>query len=519
LVNSSSELAICFSHLDGVAKAVKEAIRAAGGLPFEIRTTAPADFIFSPGARGGWILASRDLVAADIETQVEGPQLDGMVCLTSCDKTVPGQLMAAARTNVPTIFVICGYQPSGEIDGHHVDIEDVFLTAGHVAAGAQDAETLAAMSEVAVGGPGVCSGMGTANSMHVVTEALGMALPGAAPVAANSERMFDFARASGERIVAMIAEDLRPRAILTEAAFRNAARAVLATSGSINCLKHLQAVAVEAGLDLDVYAEFDRLAGEVPVLVAVRPNGDDSIEAFEAAGGARGVLKRLEPTLEGDALTVSGTTLTQTLEGVRVADDAVIRPLDNPFSGRPPIVIVRGSLAPDGGIIKLGLGEGRSLRFEGPAIAFENADAALAAIRAGQVVAGQVLVLRGLGPRGTPGMGGASRIVFAVDGAGLGAKIAVVTDGQLSGLVNKGLVVGEVSPEALDGPLGLVADGDVISIDAEARSIELKVAAEELAARLARRGTPRLAPLAGWLGIYRDNVGPLTEGGVVGRRK
>ena len=169
VVNSSSELAICFSHLDGVAKAVKEAIRAAGGLPFEIRTTAPADFIFSPGARGGWILASRDLVAADIEAQVEGPQLDGMVCLTSCDKTVPGQLMAAARTNVPTIFVICGYQQSGEIDGHHVDIEDVFLTAGHVAAGTQDAETLAAMSEVAVRGPGVCSGMGTANSMHVVT--------------------------------------------------------------------------------------------------------------------------------------------------------------------------------------------------------------------------------------------------------------------------------------------------------------------------------------------------------------
>jgi dihydroxy-acid dehydratase len=311
---------------------------------------------------------------------------------------------------------------------------------------------------------------------------------------------------------------LRPRAILTEAAFRNAARAVLATSGSINCLKHLQAVAVEAGLDLDVYAEFDRLVGEVPVLVAVRPNGADSIEAFEAAGGARGVLRRLEPMLEGDALTASGKTLSQSLEGARAVDDAVIRPLDDPFSRRPPIVIVRGSLAPDGGIVKLGLGEGRSLRFEGPALVFEDADTAIAAIRAGEVIAGQVLVLRGLGPRGTPGMGGASRVVFAVDGAGLGAKIAIVTDGQLSGLVNKGLVVGEVSPEALDGPLGLVADGDMIAIDAEARSIELKVAAEELAARRARRGTPRLAPLSGWLGIYRDNVGPLTEGGVVGRR-
>lgn len=519
VVNTSSELAICFSHLDGVARVVKDAIREAGGLPFEIRTTAPSDFIFSPGGAGGYILASRDLVAADIEVQVEGPQLDGMVCLTSCDKTVPGQLMAAARTNIPAIFVICGYQPSGELGGRHVDIEDVFLTAGHVVAGKADAAALEAMSEVSVRGPGVCSGMGTANSMHTACEALGMALPGSAPVLANSEKMFRFAKASGERIVAMVEEDLRPRQVITAGAIENALKAVLAVSGSINCIKHLQAVAIDAGLDLDVYGVFDRVSEETPVLSAVRPNGDASIEAFEAAGGARAVLKRLEPMLDTGAMTVTGRTVGQNLLNAQVLDPEVIRPLDRPFSSRPPIVIVRGSLAPHGGIIKLGLREGRSLAFEGPAIVFESADDALTAIQAGRVETGHVLVVRGLGPRATPGMGGASRVVFAVDGADLGAKIAIVTDGQLSGLVNKGLVVGEVQPEAALGPLGLVEDGDIISIDAEKRSIELHLTKQEIADRHERMGDTRFAPLDGWLGIYRDNVQPLTRGGVVGRRR
>ena len=195
VINTSSELAICFSHLDGVAKAVKEAIRAAGGLPFEVRTTAPSDFIHSPGHRGNYILPMRDLITNDIEVQVEGARLDGMVCLTSCDKTVPGQLMAAARIDIPTILVPCGYQPSGVFNNHHVDIEEVFLGAGHYVAGKIGFDELLGMSENAIRGPGVCSGMGTANSMHIVCEALGMALPGSAPVLANSERMFDCARA------------------------------------------------------------------------------------------------------------------------------------------------------------------------------------------------------------------------------------------------------------------------------------------------------------------------------------
>ena len=513
VINTSSELAICFSHLDGVAKAVKEAIRAAGGLPFEVRTTAPSDFIHSPGHRGNYILPMRDLITNDIEVQVEGARLDGMVCLTSCDKTVPGQLMAAARIDIPTIMVPCGYQPSGVFNNHHVDIEEVFLGAGHYVAGKIGFDELLGMSENAIRGPGVCSGMGTANSMHIVCEALGMALPGSAPVLANSERMFDFARAAGNRIVAMIEEDLRPRRILGRGAFANAAMAVLAVSGSINCIKHLQATAVEAGSDLDFYKLFEDCTRCTPVLSAVRPIGDTSIEAFESAGGALAVLKQLEPLLERDALTVTGRTVGENLKDAKVVDADVIRPLDRPLSPKAAIVMVRGSLAPRGGIVKVGLRRDKKLQFDGRAKCFNSADDAIAALRVGKIAAGDAVILRGLGVRGGPGMGMASRIVFAIDGAGLGPEVAVVTDGQLSGLVNKGLVVGEVNPEAATGgPLALVVDGDRITIDADAGSIELVVPAAELAARSAKLKLTEQHSEEGWLAIYERSVQPLEKG-------
>jgi dihydroxy-acid dehydratase len=245
IVNSSSELATCFSHLDGIAAQLKDAIRAAGALPFEIRTAAPSDFITGAGARGAYMLAARDLVTNDIEVAVEGALLDGMVCLASCDKTVPGQLMAAARLNIPSIVVACGYQPSGEYRGEHVDIEDVFVGAMHALTGKLSEEDLIGMSRNAIRGPGVCSGLGTANSMHMVSEALGMSLPGSTPIAANSERMFAFGREAGARIVEMVREDLKPRDILTPGAFSNAVMTILAVGGSINSVKHMQAIAAE----------------------------------------------------------------------------------------------------------------------------------------------------------------------------------------------------------------------------------------------------------------------------------
>jgi dihydroxy-acid dehydratase len=520
IVNTSSELAICFSHLDGIAARLKDTIRAAGALPFEVRTAAPSDFITSRGRRGGYILSARDLIVNDIEVAVEGAQLDAMICLASCDKTVPGQMMAAARLNIPTIIAICGYQPSGEYEGEHVDIEDVFLMAGHVLAGKLAPEKLEAMADNAIRGPGVCSGMGTANSMHIACEALGMSLPGSAPVAANSDKMFYHIEAAGKRIVAMVEEDLKPRDIMTPAAFANAAAAVLGVSGSINCIKHLQATAMEAECDVDVYAIFDEFSKTVPVLAAVRPNGEYSIEDFEAAGGAGAVMKRLAGAIDGGALTVSGNTVAENLADVSAAGSDVIRDADNPFSTSPPIVIVKGSLAEEGAIIKLGLAQDRTFEFTGPARVFELADDAMEAVRVGAVKAGDVVVLRGLGVKGGPGMSTASRVVFALDGAGLGDLCALVTDGQLSGLVNRGLVVGEVSPEAATGgTLGLVEDGDIIAIDARARSAELEVSEDELAARRGRLKNEPVDPgRPGWLSIYRDTVQPLSKGAILSDR-
>jgi dihydroxy-acid dehydratase len=526
IVNTSSQLAICFSHLDEIARRAKRAIEAAGGIGFEVRTAAPSDFIHSAGHRGGYILSARDLITNDIEMQVEGAQLDGMICLASCDKTAPGQLMAAARLNIPTIIVACGYQASGSYQGRHCDIEDVFLAAGHVANGKLSVGELTEMSANAVLSPGVCAGIGTANTMHLACEALGMALPGSTPVRANSEPMWRAVDAAAARIVDMVGEDLKPRDILTPGAFANAVTAILSVSGSINSVKHLQAVAAEAECDVDVYRLFETLADGVPLLTAIRPNGETPIEEFEDAGGTRVLMKQLEPLLDGSAPTVTGETVAANLAGVTVAESdggtEIIRPPERPLGRRPTIVLIRGSLCPDGGIVKLAVADDRRLDFAGPAIVFDSPAASLDALKAGQIKAGQVVVLRGQGVTGSPGMGMASQLVFALDGAGLTGQVAVVTDGQLSGLVNKGIVVGEVSPEAAaGGPLGLVRDGDTIRIDVPGRTADLDVPDAELAERKAAlAASPPARPVeVGWLSVYQRLVRPLPEGAVLRPRR
>ncbi|MGE5721224.1 MAG: dihydroxy-acid dehydratase [Sphingomonadales bacterium] len=516
VVNSSSELAICFAHLDGVAKVVKEAVRAAGGIPFEVRTTAPSDFITGAGRNGSYILAARDVITHDIELQVEAALLDGMVCLTSCDKTPPGHLMAAARLNIPTLLVIGGYQQAGEIDGDPVDVEDVF--SGQVGAlfGKPGRHSLDDMAENAIRGPGVCAGMATANTMHCVVEALGMCLPGSAPVRANSEKMFDSARRSGARIVEMVMEGLEPRRILTEGAFRNAVATVLAASGSINAIKHLQATATEAANGVDVFALWEEMS-HVPVLSAVRPNGEVRIEGFEDAGGAAGILKQLLPIIDAQALTCTGKTVAENLAEFEVSDPEIIRPLDRPIAEGPSIAILKGSLAPESAIVRLGVRDGsRPEEFEGPAVVYESTPQALRDLEAGKIQKGQVLILRGQGAKGGPAMGGgASLVLFAIDAAGLAKDVAFVTDGQLSGLCLKGLTIAEVAPEgAVGGPLGKVQDGDRIVISVARRQLDLDVPAEELARR---PGPPNAFPVPaeGYLSIYRQDVRPMSTGAVL----
>jgi dihydroxy-acid dehydratase len=517
VVNSSSELAVCFAHLDGVARVVKEAIRAAGGIAFEVRTTAPSDFITGAACSGSYILAARDLVTNDIEAQVEAALLDGMVCLTSCDKTPPGHLMAAGRLNIPTVLVIGGYQASGMIGDEHVDIEDLFAGSVGAALGKPGRFSMADLSEQAIRGPGVCAGMATANTMHCVVEALGMCVPGSAPVRANSEKMFDAARRAGTRIVAMVNEGLTPRQVLTAAAFRNAVAMVLGVSGSINAIKHLQATAVEAGADVDIYALWEEMGRKVPVLSAVRPNGAVRIEQFEDAGGAGAMLKRLAPVLDTSALTIRGRTLAEVLAATPMGDTEIIRELNNPISAGPAIAILKGSLAPESAVVKLGIRDGsRPEYFEGRAVVYENTPSAMADIAAGKLAKGSVLVLRGQGLKGGPAMGGgASLVLFAIDAAGLARDVAFVTDGQLSGLCLKGLTVAEVAPEgATGGPIGKVYNGDRIVIDVAARRLDLDVPAAELAARPAP-AAGFAVDATGYLGIYRRDVQPMATGAVL----
>jgi len=316
----------------------------------------------------------------------------------------------------------------------------------------------------------------------------------------------------------MVGEQLKPRDIMTPAAFANAVTTILSISGSINSVKHLQAVAAEAECGADVYRMFERLADDVPLLTAIRPNGETPIEEFEDAGGTRAIMKQLEPLLDTGAVTVTGRTIAENLAGVAVADEEVIRPPDRALGRRPTIVLIRGGLCPDGGIVKLAVADDRRLDFAGPAMVFDSPAQALDAVRGGQVRGGEVVVLRGQGVTGSPGMGMASQLVFALDGAGLTGKVAVVTDGQLSGLVNKGIVVGEVSPEAAKGgALALVRDGDMIRIDVPGRTADLDVPVGELDRRKAALAAspPGQPAEVGWLSVYQRLVRPLPEGAVL----
>lgn len=517
VVNSSSELAVCFAHLDGVAKVVKEAIRAAGGIPFEVRTTAPSDFITGAAKAGSYILSARDLVTNDIEAQVEAAMLDGMVCLTSCDKTPPGHLMAAGRLDIPTLLVIGGYQASGMIGDDHVDIEDLFSGSVAERFNRPSKHSMDEMAEQAIRGPGVCAGMATANTMHCVVEALGMCVPGSAPVRANSDKMFEAARRSGARIVEMVKEGLTPRKVLTEAAFRNAVAMVLAVSGSINAIKHLQATATEAEADVDIFALWDEMGRKVPILSAVRPNGEVRIEEFEDAGGAAAMLKQLAPVLDTSALTCTGRTVAEELGAVKVENADIIRPLDNPISEGPAIAILKGSLATESAVVKLGIRDGsRPESFDGRAIVFEDGQDAMKALAEGKVKKGDVLVLRGQGLKGGPAMGGgASMVLFAIDAAGLAKDVAFVTDGQLSGLCLKGLTIAEVAPEAaVGGAIGKVRDGDRILIDVAKRQLDLDVPSEELAQRPGPANAYAVKA-SGYLGIYRRDVQAMATGAVL----
>lgn len=519
VINTSSTLSSCYIHLDDVSREVQQAIRDAGGLPFEVRTVAPSDFVTSAGKKARYLMPTRDLIVNEVEVMVEGAVLDGMICLSSCDKTTPAHLMAAARLNIPTILLTCGYQIGGLCHtGEFVDIDDVYESIGAVECGHMSLDKLTDMTEAAIQTPGVCAGLGTANSMHIIAEAIGMSMPGNSPVLANSRKLYEYAQKAGERIVDLVNEDVRPRDIITKEAVENAIMVTLAVGGSVNTVRHLSAVATEAELDMNVVETYERLSDEIYLLTAVRPNGPYRTEDLEMAGGTRAVMKRLESHLHLDIPTACGKTVRENIHGATIQDERVIRTLDNPHSQKPGIAILRGNLAPDGSIVKLSAVPDDIQVFSGPANIFDGEDDAIEALGNGRIQNGDVVVLRGMGPVGGPGTVFAASFVAALNGAGSAQDVAVITDGELSGL-NRGIVIGQLMPEAAaGGPLAVLKQGEQVNIDLRSRQISFEVSEEELQARLQNWQPLQRELKPSWLSQYAQLVQPIAQGAVLGKR-
>lgn len=520
VINTSNKLSSCFAHVDKISQAVQNAIKAHGGVPFEVRTVASSDFVTSAGKKARYLMPTRDLIVNEVECMVEGAVLDGIVFLSSCDKTTPAHCMAAARLNVPSIVLTCGYQLGGQcMAGEFVDIDDVYEAIGAVACGSKTFEELVDMTNHAITTPGVCAGLGTANSMHIVAEGLGMALPGNAPILADSAKLYRYCELVGKRIVEMVANDEKPRNIITKEAIENAIMVVLAIGGSVNTVRHLSAIATEAEIDMDVVKTYEKFADTIHLLTAVRPNGPYRTEDLEAAGGCRAVMKRLEKYLHLDVMTVSGKTVGENIKDAKVLRDEVIKPMEDPQSYRPGVGILRGNLCPNGAIVKLSAVPNELPSFEGKAVIFDGEDEAIkVGLGQGKIKPGDVIVLRNMGPKGGPGTVFACSFVAALNGANLASQVAVVTDGELSGL-NRGIIVGQVMPEAaMGGPLAVIREGETIKLDFVNRTMNVDIPQEELDKRVAewKPLDRELAP--GYLAQYHELVQPIEQGAVLGYR-
>ncbi|HET7502718.1 MAG TPA: dihydroxy-acid dehydratase [Kofleriaceae bacterium] len=516
IANTWTEVTPCNVHLRKLAEAVKQGVRAAGGTPIEFNTIAVSDGITmgTEGMRGS--LVSREVIADSIELFVMSHRLDGVVALSGCDKTIPGTAMALARLDVPGVVLYGGPTEPGRFEGKDVTIQDVFEAVGAHAAGRMSSERLAVLENSACPGAGACGGQYTANTMSVALTLLGISPMGANEVAATDPGKLDEARRTGELVMQMIAQDLRPSRLLTRAAFDNAIAGVAATAGSTNAVLHLLAIASEAGVALAI-DDFDTVAARTPVVCDLKPGGRFTAIDMNRAGGVRLLIRRLlEAGLVTDAPTCTGRTLREATADAR--DGAreggappVFRPVADPIKPRGGFAILRGSLAPDGCVVKLA-GHDRD-RHTGPARVFDGEEAAFAAIQARQIRPGDVVVIRHEGPRGGPGMREMLAVTAALVGQGLGDSIALVTDGRFSGATH-GLMAGHVAPEAaLAGPIALVRDGDPITFDVAARRLDVEA---DLAAR--RRDQPPAArPVRyarGVMAKYAALVSSASEGAV-----
>tara|TARA_B100001250_G_scaffold296142_1_gene257666 strand:+ start:328 stop:1998 length:1671 start_codon:yes stop_codon:yes gene_type:complete len=518
VANSYIDLIPGHAHLQEFGKVAKDAIREAGGVPFEFNTIGVDDGIAMGHIGMRYSLASRELIADSVETVAEAHRLDGLMCITNCDKIVPGMLMAAVRLNIPTIFVSGGPMKAGIVNGQKVDLVSVFEGVGQVKAGLISESSLTELEKEGCPTCGSCSGMFTANSMNCLMEALGIALPGNGSILAVDEGRLKLVTKAGKRIVDLIEKNIKPRDLVTNTSLRNAFALDMAMGGSTNTILHTLAIAIEAGLDFDL-KELNEIAKKTPYICKVSPATKDvHMEDVDRAGGISAILSELskkENTLTLDCPTVTGKSLGENISNATIKDKNIIRTVKEPYSTEGGLAILFGNIAPDGSVVKTAAVDEKMLIHSGPARIFESQEEALSGILGKQVKSGDVVVIRYEGPRGGPGMPEMLSPTSAIMGMGLGNKVALITDGRFSG-GTRGACIGHISPEAaVKGPIAIIKEGDIININIPEKTINVDLSEEEINSRL--NNLPDFEPKIknGYLGRYARMVTSANTGAVL----
>lgn len=517
IVNSFNEVVPGHIHLQNIARAVKDGVLAAGGTPMEFNTIAVCDGIAMGHEGMKYSLVTRELIADSVECMAKAHCFDGLVFIPNCDKIVPGMLMAAARLNIPSIFMSGGAMLSNCSDtGAYMDLNSVFEAVGAYKNGSIDEKRLNYFEENACPGCGSCSGMFTANSMNCLCEVLGMALKGNGTVPAVHAARLRLAKSAGEKIIELVEKDIKPLDIMKEATFKNALTVDMALGCSSNSLLHLTAIANEAGVELNLRM-VNEISEHTPNVCHLAPAGAHHIQDLNAAGGVYAVMAELakKNMIDTSLITVSGKTVGENIAGAKILNTDVIRPIDNPYSKTGGLAVLFGSLAPCGAVVKRSAVAPEMLVHKGPARVFDSEEEAIAAIYAGDIKSGDVVVIRYEGPSGGPGMREMLSPTSAIAGMGLDKEVALITDGRFSG-ATRGASIGHVSPEAVSGgTIAYVKEGDVISIDIPNYSIELEVPQEELEARKKDTVLKKKTDLKGYLARYSKLVSSADRGAII----
>ncbi len=523
VANSFCEIVPGHVHLNKVAEIVKQAIRQAGGVPIEFNTIAICDGVAMGHGGMRYSLASRELIADCVESMLKAHCFDGLVCIPNCDKIIPGMLMAAVRCNIPTIFVSGGPMKAGKLpDGTIVDLISVFEGIGKYKVGEIDENKLKEIEDNACPTCGSCSGMFTANSMNCLSEALGIALPGNGTILAGSvdeinPKRIELFKAAGKRIVELVKENIKPRDIITPASIANAFALDMAMGGSTNTILHTLAIANEAEIDFNL-DKINEISVKTPNICKVSPSSQFHIEDVDRAGGISAIIKELtkvDGLIDGNCKTVTGKTIAENVASADIKDEQVIRTIENAYSKEGGLFILKGNLAPDGGVVKTAGVQKNMLVHKGPAVIFDSQEDACEGILSGKVKPGDVVVIRYEGPRGGPGMQEMLSPTSYIMGQGLGDKVALITDGRFSG-GTRGACIGHICPEAAQGgPIGLLKDGDIISIDIPNRKLDVELSDEELAERRKTFIPNEPKVKKGYLARYAKMAGPASKGAVL----